>query len=264
MLRLLYKDRKKIKTLAARAEELEQSNRSRGAARVYTKICRLDPENPRWPRKAGDALRRLGRNRQAVRTYEQAIALHMSIKQDRHALALCQLVLNLDPDNAEVRRIARRLQATSRIRSQEQERRQTERLAAENRIPQTEPGWPSVGDFTTPFEDDLDVARVQAQAIREAAASGKGLATWYPPETTPMVDISSEISNEEIVAFDPLNPTCPDEGFAPLEILTNTEAEPRPTNEMETLPVADDPFGSVQDSLDDIPIIVDLPPGEPS
>ena len=261
MLKLPFRDGKSIQELATRAEELEQADRSRGAARVYKKICGLDRENPRWPRKQGDALRRLGRNRQAVQSYEQAIALHLGLSQQRHALALCHLVLNIDPDHGEVRRIARRLQATSRTLSRDQDRRRTEPLAAENRIPQTEQGWPAVGDITSPVNDNLDVARAQAQAIRDAASSGQGIASWSPPETTPMVDLSSVLLD----AFDHLEPTRADEeDHAPLEITTSAMDEPADEDKMETLPVADNPYEHARDSLEDMAIIINLPPTESS
>lgn len=258
MLRLPFQDNIRIKKLTARVEELEQSNRFRGASRVYRKLCRLDPENPRWPRKEGDALRRLDRTAQAVRVYERAITLHLGLDEHRHAVALCHLILNMDPENMEVRRMVRRLEATSTSWSKEQDRRLANRMTVEQGIPQTEPGWPAVGEITTLARGhEVDVARAQAQAIRDAADSGQGIATWSPPATTPMVDISSEISGE-IMTFEPLEPTLSVDALPPVP---NKVSDQPSSAEMAILPVADNPYGAPEDSLDDIPItIVDLPP----
>ncbi len=244
-------EQKQVNRLVARAEKLVRANRNRGAAKLFKKIARLDPDNPRWPRKEGDALQRLRRTSDAVRAYEQATAQHLGLNEQRHALALCDLILNLAPDNMEVRLMARRLRATSRSWSDEQERRLNQRVSAQDGIPETNQAWPTVGEVIAPSDHSVDVARAQAMAIKEAAATGQGLATWSPPETTPMVDLSSEIETH-FIEFDHMDPTG-------IGVPPQTPAGERVISgdtEIETMPVADDPYNTAQPSLDDFPVLV--------
>ncbi len=86
----------KVTTLKGTAQKYEQRGKYRQAARCYRKLSRMEPENPRWPHKLGDALRRLGKLTQALNSYEHAVTLYSSDGWLQKAEALADLVKRLD------------------------------------------------------------------------------------------------------------------------------------------------------------------------
>ncbi len=269
-----YSNIESVTALVAKAEALAQTNRNRGAAGIYRKLCQIEPKNPRWPHKLGDTNRRLNRGALAVKAYERSISLYMGTDQPRHAMALCKAARSLAPDNMAVRALELRLQATILERSREQDRHFAEKVSSCRTTPKTGQDHPSVADFVEDPTHSIDIARVQAQAIKEAAA-GNPPATWDPPEQTPMVEISEDIHGVT-VEYEPIRM----EGTVSIrprgEVNLDPEAEMKTQREREiewememeealdreAMPVAED-IGTPrqpEESLDDIPIIIDLPP----
>ena len=226
--------------MLSRIEELEKSNRTRGVARVYARLCKRDPQAPRWQHKLGDALRRLRRDDGATEAYSKAITLYMSSGKPRHALALCQVVLDMDPENMAVRSLQLRLKTMTRRQQSEREKRFTDRLEvpASGKTPQTSQGWPTVADFVDESSHTVDVARAQARAIQEAAG-GRPPPTWDPPESTPMLDIDEEMFGPAAmprVEHDPMHAVY---GHQPVTPQGEVELDPTEV-EFETPPVAED------------------------
>jgi predicted RNA polymerase sigma factor len=60
------------------------------------------PDDPRWSRRKGDLLRRLGRQADALRAYERAARLYSARGFDACAVATAKLMLAIDPSRTDV------------------------------------------------------------------------------------------------------------------------------------------------------------------
>lgn len=67
----------------------------------YEALREKEPDEPRWPHRQGDLLRRLGWEMQAAASYIDAIQLYSGLGFVARAAALAKIVLQLDPDNTE-------------------------------------------------------------------------------------------------------------------------------------------------------------------
>jgi len=81
---------------ALKAERFDQ------AIDVYDLMEKRKPDDPRWPHRKGDLLRRIRRNAEAVIAYERAVHLYSEKGFDARASATARLLLAIDPSRREV------------------------------------------------------------------------------------------------------------------------------------------------------------------
>jgi CRP-like cAMP-binding protein/tetratricopeptide (TPR) repeat protein len=69
------------------------------AARVYSELHGEEPNNPRWPQKLGETQRRLGNGPEAVGAFAVAATLYAKQGFLLKAIAICKIILALDPSH---------------------------------------------------------------------------------------------------------------------------------------------------------------------
>ena len=81
------------------------------AAEAFAELTELDPSNPQWPHRLGEALRNQGKEEQAVSAFEKAADAYLDKGFVLKAIALCNMVISLAPDNARAKDTLTRLHA---------------------------------------------------------------------------------------------------------------------------------------------------------
>jgi len=69
---------------------------------LYGALERMERDEPRWPHRKGDLLKRLGRSEEAVVSYERAVDLYAQRGFVARAAAMAKVVMAIDPDRAGV------------------------------------------------------------------------------------------------------------------------------------------------------------------
>lgn len=69
------------------------------ALEVYSEIERIEPLDGMWPRKIGEMWRRLSRDQEAVAAFDRAASLYSKQGFLLKAIAVCQLILELDKNH---------------------------------------------------------------------------------------------------------------------------------------------------------------------
>jgi CRP-like cAMP-binding protein len=93
------------KRIRALREQLDEANRARNEELsdvVLEELETVDPDNPRWPHRRGDVLRRMGRTQDAVHCFIRAVALYANAGFLPRAIAMAKVVLEHDPSRADV------------------------------------------------------------------------------------------------------------------------------------------------------------------
>jgi len=98
----------KLKSAAAKYRTQRKHGR---AAEAFAELADLDPKNPRWPHKLGEAHRSLGQKGEAVAAFEKAANAYLDKGFILKAIALCNMVISLAPDNERVQDTLTRLHA---------------------------------------------------------------------------------------------------------------------------------------------------------
>lgn len=135
-----------------------RKERLREALGHYETLELLEPNEPRWPHRKGDLLKRLGRPQPAVISYERAVVLYAQQGFVARAAAMAKVVIGIDPERRDIlERVdpnaARQLHrsARSKLTRTANEITQTKRLSVDAE-PLVDHG-PSTGDtlsFSTP------------------------------------------------------------------------------------------------------------------
>ena len=69
------------------------------ALRIYEALEVVEPNEPRWPHRKGDLLKRLGRKQAAVSSYETAVELYAALGFVARAAAMAKVVMGIDPSS---------------------------------------------------------------------------------------------------------------------------------------------------------------------
>jgi tetratricopeptide (TPR) repeat protein len=88
-----------LRELKDKACEALRRRRYDLAAGFYRRLGELDPSDGGYPVKLGDALQRLGCKRTAIESYRAATSAYARLGDVPKAMAACQLVLRLQPDD---------------------------------------------------------------------------------------------------------------------------------------------------------------------
>lgn len=86
-------------------DQLQKSLRKERFAEAlahYEALERMEANEPRWPHRKGDLLKRLGRSDEAVGSYERAVDLYAQQGFVARAAAMAKVVMSIDPGRAEV------------------------------------------------------------------------------------------------------------------------------------------------------------------
>jgi tetratricopeptide (TPR) repeat protein len=102
---------KKRQGLIHQAEEWVRRGRPKRALALYLKVLKANPDDTRVLNRAGDLCARLSRNTEAVSFYRRAALLFSQQGFHDKAIALCKMIIRLDPTLIEVMETLAKLQA---------------------------------------------------------------------------------------------------------------------------------------------------------
>jgi CRP-like cAMP-binding protein len=92
-------DPRKLKDQAAKAVEKKSYAK---AGELYLQIAQLEPDDPDWPLRAGEALRKAGELVRAARAFEVAADGYARSGALLKAIAVCKVVLQIDPSHTAI------------------------------------------------------------------------------------------------------------------------------------------------------------------
>lgn len=92
----------KWQQLVRQAEELVRRGRPKRALALYLKVLKTNPDDTRILNRAGDLCARLSRNKEAVSFYKRAARLFSEQGFHDKAIALCKMIIRLDPTTIEI------------------------------------------------------------------------------------------------------------------------------------------------------------------
>lgn len=92
----------RTRVLRDKLQKALQRERYREALACYRALEGAEPDEPRWPHREGDLLKRLGRPREAIAAYERAVDLYARRGFVARAAAMAKVVMGIDPERADV------------------------------------------------------------------------------------------------------------------------------------------------------------------
>ncbi|MEZ4404304.1 MAG: cyclic nucleotide-binding domain-containing protein [Kofleriaceae bacterium] len=92
--------RRDVRSVRDEAAQAAGEGKHRKAIECYLELERLEPGEPNWPKRAAESYRRLDRTREAVAAYERAIERYVQGGFLVQAIAVCKVILSLDPGHA--------------------------------------------------------------------------------------------------------------------------------------------------------------------
>lgn len=90
---------RKIRKLRDKAEKLRQAGNLKKALDIYHELEKRDPKEPRWPHLAGEAHKRFGHVNDSVEHFTRAAELYNKKGFDVKCVAMCKVLLAMDPLN---------------------------------------------------------------------------------------------------------------------------------------------------------------------
>ena len=93
------------KAIAKLREKLNTALRKekfKDAQELYRKLQEAEPDEPRWPHRHGDLLRRLGKEALAIRHYELAVHRYAQLGFVARAAAMAKVIIGIDPARVDV------------------------------------------------------------------------------------------------------------------------------------------------------------------
>ena len=95
---------RKTSKLKDRSAHLVTAGRYNKAAESFAQLCEREPDNPRWPQKLAEAQRKLGNTNEAIAAYVSAAGLYATQGFLLKAIAICDMILALDPAHEDTQR----------------------------------------------------------------------------------------------------------------------------------------------------------------
>ncbi len=90
---------RKIRKLRDKAEKLRQAGNLKKALDIYHELEKREPHEPRWPHLAGEAHKRFGEIHDSVEHFTNAANLYNKKGFDVKCVAMCKVLLAMDPLN---------------------------------------------------------------------------------------------------------------------------------------------------------------------
>ncbi len=103
---------KSIQTLKNQARRLVEKGKHEKTLPIYQELSRAEPDNPRWPKKIGEVHSKLDQRDQAVEAFGLASRLYAEQGFLVKAIALCKMILSLNPAHEETQEVLVRLYST--------------------------------------------------------------------------------------------------------------------------------------------------------
>jgi len=98
---------KDVRALREEAASATASGKYKRALAAYLELERLEPRDAQWAKRAGETYRRLGNNKHAIEAFERSSDRYAQNGFLVQAIAVCKLVLQIDPQHQEaLRRLA--------------------------------------------------------------------------------------------------------------------------------------------------------------
>src|SRR3954464_10101256 len=94
----MAKDGRELREEAAAANAAGKHKRALSA---YLELERLEPRDAQWAKRAAETYRRLGNNKNAIEAYERSSDRYAQNGFLVQAIAVCKLVLQIDPQHAD-------------------------------------------------------------------------------------------------------------------------------------------------------------------
>lgn len=94
------RDPRKLKEQAQNALD---KGKYKKALPLYLTLEEMEPHDGQWPRRAADMYRRLGRTQEAIDTFDRAATKYMDAGFLVKSIAICKMILQLDPTHSAVR-----------------------------------------------------------------------------------------------------------------------------------------------------------------
>ncbi|HTJ43291.1 MAG TPA: cyclic nucleotide-binding domain-containing protein [Kofleriaceae bacterium] len=96
--------KKDARALREEAQAAASAGKHKRAVEAYGELERLEPQDPQWPKRAGDMWRKLGKDGEAIAAYDRAVDRYAQSGFVVQAIAMCRLILQIDPDHGETAR----------------------------------------------------------------------------------------------------------------------------------------------------------------
>jgi CRP-like cAMP-binding protein len=98
---------KDVRALRDEAAEATAGGKHKRALAAYLELERLEPRDAQWAKRAGESYRRLGNNKNAIEAFNRSADRYAQNGFLVQAIAVCKLVLQIDPQHAAtLRRLA--------------------------------------------------------------------------------------------------------------------------------------------------------------
>ena len=95
---------KDARALREEANAAHAAGKYKRALEAYLELERVEPRDAGWPKRAGETYRRLGKEREAIVAFERAADRYAQNGFLVQAIAVCKIVLQIEPDNADALR----------------------------------------------------------------------------------------------------------------------------------------------------------------
>ena len=239
----------KIVRLKKEAAKFRTKQRYRQASRAYYQLTELDPHNPTWPHKLGQVLQQLGQDAEALDALERAAENYLNKGFVLKSIAMCKMILNLDPDNT-------RIQETLLLLHEQNPK--PRRTGKQRQLQETEVAQPPSMKMPPPEEPTEPAMAPIHQVVLdpEQLQQETGLAS-APPDTAPITPVdtgqilSAEPADHEVLKI-------PSAVEPPRE--AQTPRLPQPTLPPQVRPLEEAaPRRRKPDTLENIPLEVALP-----
>jgi CRP-like cAMP-binding protein len=109
---------RKIRKLRDKAEKLRQAGNLKKALDIYHELEKREPLEPRWPHLAGEAHKRFGQINDSVEHFTKAAELYNQKGFDVKCVAMCKVLLAMDPLNETGNRLLEAVSGDSRPKFQ--------------------------------------------------------------------------------------------------------------------------------------------------
>ncbi|MCW5801749.1 MAG: cyclic nucleotide-binding domain-containing protein [Deltaproteobacteria bacterium] len=98
---------KDVRVLREEAAEATAQGKHKRALAAYLELERMEPRDAQWAKRAGETYRKLGNNKNAIEAFERSVERYAQNGFLVQAIAVCKLVLQIDPEHADtLRRLA--------------------------------------------------------------------------------------------------------------------------------------------------------------
>lgn len=98
----MSKQQRLLRKLRASLDKALRKERFTEALDLYAELERAEPDEPRWPHRHGDLLRRLGKERHAIDAYTRAVARYAGRGFVARAAAMAKVILQIDESRIDV------------------------------------------------------------------------------------------------------------------------------------------------------------------